>query len=96
MIIHGVQEVDAEKQKENYENFITSFLRVLGVETAPESIVRLGKADTNKNRPLKIKLRSETEKDTVMSRLPNLKNSEDMFRRISVTEDYTIEERQEI
>ena len=95
LIIHGVQEVDAEKQKENDENFITSFL-VLGVETAPESIVRLGKADTNKTRPLKIKLRSETEKDTIMSHLPNLKNSEDMFRRISVTEDHTIEERQEI
>ena len=28
--------------------------------------------------------------------LPNLKNSEDMFRRISVTDDHTIEERQEI
>ena len=57
LIIHGIQEVDAEKQKENYENFITSFLRVLGVETAPKSIVRLGKAETNKTRPLKIKLR---------------------------------------
>ena len=41
-------------------------------------------------------MRSETEKDTIMSRLPNLKNSEDVFRRISVTEDHTIEERQEI
>ena len=95
LIIHGIQEVDAEKQKENDENFITPFLRVLGVETAPESIMCLGKAETNKTRPLKIKLRSETEKDT-MSRLPNLKNSEDMFRRISVTDDHTFEERQEI
>ena len=31
-----------------------------------------------------------------MSRLPNLKNSEDMFRRNSMTEDHTIEARQEI
>ena len=70
LIIYGVQEVDAEKQKGNDENFITSFLRVLGVKTAPGSIVRLGKAETNKTRPLKIKLRSETEKDTIMSHLP--------------------------
>ena len=41
LIIHGVQEVDAEKQKENDENFITSFLGVLGVQTAPESIVHI-------------------------------------------------------
>ena len=93
LIIHGVKEVDAENQKEKDENFITSFPGVIGVDTTPESIVRLGKAETNKKRPLKIKVRSETEKDTIMSRLPNLKNSEDVFRRISVTEDHTIEER---
>ena len=96
LIIHGVQEVDAEKQKVNDENFITLFLREIGVETTPESIVRLGKAENNKTRPLKIKLKSEAEKDTIMSRLPNLKNAEDVFRRISVTDDHTIEERQEI
>ena len=48
LIIHGVQEVDAEKQKAKDENFITLFLREIGVETTPESIVRLGKAETNK------------------------------------------------
>ena len=95
LIIHGVQEVDAEKQKVNDENFITLFLREIGVETTPESIVRLGKTETNKTRPLKIKLKSEAEKDTIMSRLPNLKNAEDVFRRISVTDDHTIEEKQE-
>ena len=31
-----------------------------------------------------------------MSRLPNLKNTEDRFKRISITDDYTIQEREEI
>ena len=53
LIIHGVQEVDAENQKEKEENFITAFLRVIGVEMTPESIVHLGKAETKKSRPLK-------------------------------------------
>ena len=32
----------------------------------------------------------------MMSRLSNLKKAEDKFRKISITDDYTIEERQEI
>ena len=53
LIIHGVQEVDAEKQKVNDENFITLFLREIGVETTPESIVGLLVSALPKTRPLK-------------------------------------------
>ena len=43
-----------------------------------------------------MKLETENEKETVMARLSNLKNAEDRFKKISVTDDYTVEERQEI
>ena len=41
-------------------------------------------------------MNTEEEKDKIMSRLPNLKNSRDRIKKITVTEDYTVEERQEI
>ena len=41
-------------------------------------------------------MKTECEKDSLLSRLPNLKNADDQFKKISVTDDYTIEEREEI
>ena len=51
----------------------------------------MGKPDPNKNRPIKLRMNTESEMEKVMSRLPNLKNAEDHFRKISVTDDYTVE-----
>ena len=95
IIIHGVSE-DDEKGKEKDEGFIKSFLEIIGSDATPESTARLGKFDGGKNRPLKLKFRTENEKHEIMSRLTNLKHAEDKFRRISITDDYTFEERQEI
>ena len=41
-------------------------------------------------------MKSENDKDSFIARLPNLKNAEDRFNKISVTEDYTAEEREAI
>ena len=38
-------------------------------------------------------MKNSTEKETVMLRLTNLKNAEDVFRKVSIRDDYTIEER---
>ena len=95
IIIHGVDEKEGNS-KENDEEFINVFLGTIGNNTKPESIVRLGKYDMNKSRPIKVKMISENEKLNVMSRLSNLKNAEENLKRISVTDDYTIEERAEI
>ena len=69
---------------------------VLRTNITPTSLVRLGKSDPNKSRPMKIKLNSENEKDDIMTLLPNLKNAEERLKRISVTEDYIVEDRQRI
>ena len=95
IIIHGVDEKEGNS-KEKDEEFINVFLGTIGNNTKPESIVRLGKYDMNKSRPIKVKMISENEKLNVMSRLSNLKNAEENLKRISVTDDYTIEERAEI
>ena len=95
IIIHGVGE-EIENAMEKDEEFVTAFLGKLGIESKSSSNVRLGNFDPNKTRPLKLKMSSEAEKENIMSRLPNLKNAEDRFRKVSVTEDYTVEERKEI
>ena len=96
IILHGVSE-DVDKNKGNPdEEFVTAFLETIGISNKPDSIIRLGKPDLKKNRPIKIRMKNESERENVMSRLPNLKNAEERFKRISVTEDYTMEERNEI
>ena len=96
IIIHGVNEAADGKRVEEEREFVSAFLREIGIGNLPESIVRLGKPDQNKIRPLKLTVMNETEKEGIMSRLSNLKNAEEKFKKISVTEDYTIEERHEI
>ena len=96
IIVHGVKEVADENEEENDDEFVNAFLGRIGVSIKPISIIRLGKPEPSKTWPLKIKLETEKEKEAVMSRLSNLKNAEDRFKKISVTEDHTVEERQEI
>ena len=89
--IHGVSE-ETENGKEKDEDFVNGFFGKLGIEYKPVSTVRLGNPDPNKTRPLKLKMGSEDEKEKIMLRLPNLKNAADRFRKVSVTEAYSIEE----
>lgn len=91
IIVHGVNESEQDDK-----DYVSLLFRTLGVQSEPESITRLGKPEPDKIRPLKIKMKSESEKDHLMSRLVNLKNAEDRFKRISVTDDYTAQEREEI
>ena len=92
IIIHGVME-HKEKAKEKDEEFVNDLLAAIGVDFKPESIVRPGKSDHNRTRPIKMKLRTENEMDSIVARLSNLKNA---LKRINITEDYTFKERQEI
>ena len=41
-------------------------------------------------------MNNAAEKDKIMSRLSNLKNAEEIYRKVSVRDDYTIEEREQI
>ena len=95
IIIHGVEE-EKENSTETDEQFVTEFLSALGVNQEPKSTVRLGRAENNKRRPLRLTMNTDEEKDTVMARLPNLKNAEDKLKMISVTYYYTVDEINEI
>ena len=64
--------------------FIYLFLKAIGITEHPKLIVRPGKLVMN----------SSEEKAKIMSRLPNLRNAEDIYRKLSVRDDYTLEERE--
>ena len=56
----------------------------------------LGKRDSDKIRPLKVIMNNSLEKDSVMRSLKKLKEVDEVFKRVSITDDYTTEERAEI
>ena len=95
VIIHGVTEPDSSDKdqcKKFNEDFVSDFLQTVGVNVSSKTIYRLGKADSSKNRPIKLITGGESEKDDIMNNLKKLKNVE-KYRGISITEDYTINER---
>ena len=96
MIIHGITERGFNKiEQEEYDNlYVTSFLDVLGTNVKPLKIIRLGKANVfdGKKRPVKLVMQSTEDKDQIISRLVNLRNSDEQYKSISVKDDYTLEE----
>jgi hypothetical protein len=94
LIIYGVNEPSIESEKEDDQSFVSSLLDKIGVAQRPKHILRLGQRTEDKIRPVKLVMENENAKDTIMARLGNLKNAEDVFRKISVREDYSREERE--
>ena len=94
LIIYRIKESSDGDQAEEDKAFVTSFLDKIGVAQCPKHIHRLGQKRDDKIRPVKLVMESEGEKDTIMARLGNLKNAEEVYRKVSVREDYTQEERE--
>ena len=79
--------------EEHDKTFVKSFLETIGITPSPKQILRLGKPNENKKRPVKLVMANSEVKDNIVSRLGNLKNAEEIYRKVSVRDDYTIEER---
>ena len=98
IMIHGAEEVgdNSEDIRKEDEGYVNSILETLGVPNTLESVTRLGKANNEKRRPIKLVMKSKEDKMKVMSNLNKLKGTENDFGKISVTDDYTNTERDEI
>ena len=99
VIIYGISEISADNQniaKEHDEKFVHSLLGTIGVTSLPKHIIRLDKPIAGKTRHVKLVMTNSRDKDNIMSRLVNLKNAEEIYHKISVRDDYTIEEREMI
>ena len=95
IIIHGLwEQANTEIRNEDDRNTIQEFLNIINkVNAAVESITRLGKYDETKSRPIKVVVKIVNDKNTIMGKLSELKTAPDRFKRISVTDGYTAEER---
>ena len=85
----------AEKKQHDSDS-VTNLTETIRVTVVPKSITRIGRIDpdkTNQKRPMKVVFNSEEEKDKLMANLRNLKDVE-QFKGVSITDDYTIKERQ--
>ena len=98
IIIHGAEEVgeSPEEIKKEDAQYISEILKEMGLSVKPNFITRLGVKSKDKNRPIKIVLKSKSDKDSVMKNLGRLKGTEDFFGKISVKDDYTTQERDSI
>ena len=98
LILHGVVENtigDNDQAKHCDEEYITKFIEALGLHTDYKSAYRLGKIDGSgdqSKRPIKVMMQSEEHKDRIMANLKELKG-EEQYKGISVTDDYTIKDR---
>ena len=98
IIIHGAEEVGStsEEIKEEDTGYVKEILMKIGVSITPSSITRLGEGNESKKRPLKIVMKNKDEKEKIMKNLHLLKGTERYFGKISVKDDYTSNERDQI
>ena len=98
LIIHGLKENgnDANEVNKNDEAMVDLFFEKINVEVRPTKFYRLGKPDPNKIRPLKLEMVNSTDRDAVMKKLKLLKVTEEELGKLSVREDYTKNEREQI
>ena len=92
-----MQETDdtIEGREEDFK-IIKEFLEAIEVTSEPETVIRLGRRNETNSRPIKVKMNNQNERELIMCSLAKLKDGPIKFKRISVTEDYTPEERQAI
>ena len=97
VIIHGLpEEANSLEGRVADNQTIKDFLTAIGVASEPRSISRIGESNDARCRPIKLIMAINNEKDLVMSSLSKLKEAPDKFKRISVTDDYTAKEHEEI
>ena len=92
VIIHGLTEVEGE----NDENKIRDIFKAIDVNLKPVTMFRLGIKRGDRSRPLMVRMQSKEEKYTIMSKLWKLKYARAKVERVSITHDFTIEERMSI
>ena len=92
IIIHGIPESLANL-KEHDTNAINELINTLERRVIPSAINRIGQQKEQGSRPIKITMTTLNDKEAIMKSLGKLKNAPEGMRKISITDDYTQEER---
>ena len=91
IIIHGLKE---DEISDHYQ--IKEIFAATTTQCAPLSVCRLGVEKADKDRPILLRMQSTREKEEFMSKLWMLKNVKMKFNKLSITNDYTLDERKMI
>ena len=94
LIIHGVQESQNSDENKDKE-FVNNLVKRVKAAVTIKEVFRIGQpGDTERNRPIKVVLKSDKEKFTLLGNLFALKGVEE-YNGISITEDLTQAERRQ-
>ena len=88
IIIHGLKEDEASDTE-----LVADIFAATATQHTPSLIYRLGPKKDGKIRPLMLRMKSNDEKKEFMVKLWMLKNVRMRFKGMSITHDYTLEER---
>ena len=95
-IIHGLHEKDDNTDAIHTNDASTVEIFFKNIQARPTKYTRLGKPMPDKNRPLKVEMKNIAERDMVMDNLKHLKGTEEELGRLSVREDVTQNERDQV
>ena len=96
IILHGVNEQESDETgHKNDKDLISKLLGTIQKGDILKSHTRLGSRNDDKKRPIKVVLKSESDKKNIMGNLRRLKGIKE-FNGISIKPDYTIAERDQI
>jgi hypothetical protein len=87
LVIHGVPETDAEQDIEQVAEILGTGLH-MDFERHVATLVRIGKFEENKSRPLRMVVKSLDGKKEILSRAKELKNVE-QFKKMFISPDLT-------
>ena len=95
-IIHGLEEegTSIENVKNNDKNMVKLFFQKINIENKPKSFYRLGIPAPGKNRPLKVEMTNNTERELVLNNLQLLKGTE--LGKLSIRENLTKNDRKQV
>ena len=101
LIIHGVEESSSGSKDDAVKSddiYINKIIVALEVTSTLESASRIGLLAQDKNRPIKVVINTEDERNRILSNLRNPKDTPEYktMSTNSVTEDYTFAERRMI
>ncbi len=88
VIIHGLKEGGICDTK-----LVEDIFAATANQHKPAHMMRLGPKNNDKTRPLMLHMKNKDEKEEFMSKLWMLKNGRTRFKNMSITNDYTLEER---
>lgn len=96
IILHGVTEQESDETgHKNDKELIIKLLSTIQKGDILKAHIRLGSRNNDKKRPIKVVLKSESDKKNIMGNLRRLKGIEE-FNGISIKPDYTIAERDQL